>query len=490
MFSTKNNKFKIRSMRVNVLLNMLYTLMNTIFPLITYPYISRVLDPTGIGKVNFFSQIAGYCTMFASLGIGTYGIRAVAETRNNEDDLSKTVKELLRINILLTILVLLIYCVMAVCIPQFKSNIGLILINGLAIATNPFSLDWLYSGLEQYDYITKRDFFFKIISIICIFIFVRTQSNYYIYALILIGANVGSTIFNFAYALKIIDFKFKTKLNYQKHLKPMLTLFASGLAVSVYLSLDTIMLGFIRGNREVGLYTTATKIETVLLAVINAISVALLPRLSAYIQQKRYQEFNIVLKQSISVISIITLSLCSFFIITAKDCILILGGSSFLGATLSMQLLMPILIVSGFSNITGNQILIPQGKDMCFTIAVSVGAIVDIVINFIVMKQFGAAGASFATLIAEIVQMSIQIFYARKDVFRNIDYLSIIKAFFAVTISSILLLIVTPFLEKIPLLIGMVIKAVIFFVLIFLLLLLFREKNIRNLAKAIINYLD
>lgn len=287
MFSTKNSKFKIRSMRVNVLLNMLYTLMNTIFPLITYPYISRVLDPTGIGKVNFFSQIAGYCTMFASLGIGTYGIRAVAETRNNEDDLSKTVKELLRINILLTILVLLIYCVMAVCIPQFKSNIGLILINGLAIATNPFSLDWLYSGLEQYDYITKRDFFFKIISIICIFIFVRTQSNYYIYALILTGANVGSTIFNFAYALKIIDFKFKIKLNYQKHLKPMLTLFASGLAVSVYLSLDTIMLGFIRGNREVGLYTTATKIETVLLAVVNAISVALLPRLSAYIQQNR-----------------------------------------------------------------------------------------------------------------------------------------------------------------------------------------------------------
>lgn len=486
---SKKGKFKIRSMRVNVLLNMLYTLMNTIFPLITYPYVSRVLNPLGIGKVNFFLQIASYCIMFASLGIWTYGVRAVAETRDSEVDLSKTVRELLNINIILTIIVLLVYLIMSFFISQFKSNIILILINGLAIATNPFSLDWLYSGLEQYDYITKRDFFFKIVSIICIFAFVKTQSNYYVYALILTGANVGSTVFNFSYALKIIDFKSKINLNYHKHLKPMITLFASGLAVSVYFSLDTIMLGFIRGNREVGLYTTATKVEAALLAVVNAISVALLPRLSAYVQQKRYREFNIVLKQSISVISIITLSLCFFFIIAAKQCILILGGNSFLGATLSMQLLMPILVISGFSNITGNQILIPKGKDMCFTIAVSVGAVMDIIINFMVMKRFGATGASFATLIAEITQMSIQLFYARKDVFKNSDYLSIMKAIFSVIISSIVLLITKSYFENLPLLVGLVVEAMVFFTFVLLLLLFLKEKNICKLAKDVISYL-
>lgn len=480
-------KINIRSIKINVILNVLYTLMNAIFPLITYPYVSRVLSAVGIGRVNFFSQIANYCTMLAALGIGTYGIRAVARTRFDHEKLSKVVKELLYINIFLTFIVMLLYLIIAIILPQFRSNLPLVLINAIAIATAPFSLDWMYSGLEQYSYITKRDFIFKIISIIAIFLFVKTKSNYAIYAFILMGANLGTTICNFLYAREIINFSAKGRLNYKQHIKPMLTLFASIFAINVYFSLDTIMLGFIRGDRQVGLYTTAVKVENVLLSVVNAISIALLPRLSAYIQEKKYTEFNAILKKSISIIMAINLSLCIFFIITAHECVLILGGNSFSDATLSMQLLMPILVISGFSNITGNQILIPKEEEKYYTFAVSIGAVMDIIINCFLMKPFGATGASLATLLAECTQMSIQLYFCRKEIKRNINFRSLLKIVVSVIVATIALFAIRHYILDIPLLINMVIQAVVFFGVVLLALLILKEENIVEIVTELIH---
>lgn len=473
---------KINSIKFNILLNMLYTLMNVAFPIITYPYVSRVLNPTGIGIVNFFTQIASYCTLVASLGLSTYGIRAVAKTRNDRKKLSITVEELLNINIVLTFFVILIYTILCIFIPQLKKYIALAVINGITIITAPLSLDWLYSGLEQFSYITKRDFLLKVISAVLIFIFVKNKNDYVIYAFILLLGNLGTTIFNFMYAHQFVDFTKNFKLKYRQHLKPMITLFASTLAVSVYLSLDTIMLGFINGEKQVGLYTTATKTETILLAVVNAISVTLLPRLSAYIEQKDYQQYNQILKKSISVIAIITFSLCCFFIITAQECVVILGGRAYLGATLSMQLLMPILIISGFSNITGNQVLIPQGKEIYFTRAVTAGAVVDILINLLVMKNYGAAGASFATLIAEFTQMSIQFYYSKDDILPNFDIQSVLKSACSVLLASLIVIIVKKYVQILPLLISMVVQAIVFFGTYLVFLFMFREKNTKELV--------
>lgn len=470
--------FKIYSVKFNVLLNMIYTLMNTIFPVITFPYVSRILSASGIGRVNFFSQISSYCIMLASLGIGTYGIRAVARVRNDDYKLAAVVKELLLINIFMTTIVMVFYVIIAIISPQFYTNIPLAIINAVAIITAPFSLDWLYSGLEQYSYITKRDFIFKLIVIISIFGFVKNRSDYVVYAFILMLSNLGTAVINFFNATRLINFSLKQKLKFKCHIKPTLTLFGSTLAISVYFSLDTIMLGYLCGDRQVGLYTTAIKVETILLTVVNAISVALLPRLSAYIEEKKYAEFNKVLKSSISIIMAITSSLAVFFIITAKDCILILGGNDFLGATLSMQLLMPILMISGFSNITGNQILIPKGRDMEYTKAVSIAAMIDILINILVMKKYGSTGAAFATLITEIVQMSIQFYYARKDIIKNINYKSLIKILISVSFAAVVLLIVRNYLIELQLLISMIIQAAVFFSVVLIMLILLKEKEV------------
>lgn len=482
------NKLKIRSLKVNASLNVIYTLLNAIFPLITYPYVSRVLQASGMGKVNFFVSVVNYATMLASLGINTYGIRLTANSRKSAVDLSKNVLSLLKINIISTVLVLLIYTGIAFSFKQFYQNIPLVIINGVWILSNPFGMEWLYQGLEQYSYITTRNIAFKLISLILIFIFVKDIHDYIVYSAILASATVGPFIINFCYAHTFINFKmfFSTRLDLGKHLKPMLTLFGSALAISVYTNLDTIMLGVIRDDREVGIYTLAVRVETVLLMVVNAISSSLLPRLSFYIHEKRYSEFNKVLRYSSSIIFMLTCSLTSFFIIVAKDTVLILGGRGFVDATFSMQLLMPILIISGFSNITGNQILIPMKKEKFFMIAVSCGACLDFLLNLWLMKPLGSIGASLATLIAELAQMSIQVFFSRNIIFNNIEWLSFLKNFLSVAAASIFTVFAKNLLSINPFL-NLLCNALVFYSCFLLFLVVTREHNTVEVIKRLGN---
>lgn len=481
----KENKFVIKNIKVNAILNVIYTLVNMLFPLLTYPYISRILGATNLGKVNFFISVANYAILFASLGLNTYGIRAIAKVRDDKMKLAKTTKELITLNMYITIVVMIIYISLAVLVSKFRSNVPLVVINGIWIITTPLGMNWLYSGLEQYTYITKRTVFFKIVSLILIFVFVRTSSDYTNYAAILVFANVGAYFLNYLNANRIVPKYYKRDLEYKKHLKPTLILFASALAISVYTNLDMIMLGFIRGDKQVGLYTVAVKAQTVLLSIVNALSTVLLPRLSFYISQKRIKEFNRILRKSIAVILLLTISLSAFFIIVAPECIAILGGKGYEGAILSMQILMPILVISGFSNITGNQILIPQGKDVAFMKAVISGAVVAFLCNLILMEKYGAVGGSIATLIAEMTQMSIQVYYSWKVVHNNFSYQTVIKAVIA-TVIAVAVTILCNTILKIGAFGKIIMDGIIYYFCYILILKLLKEEYFLELVNKIL----
>lgn len=475
------NKPKIKSVKANAALNVIYTLTNMLFPLLTFPYVSRILLADGIGQVSFFSSISNYCIMLAGLGLSTYGVRAVARVRTDKEALAKTVQELLHINFLATLAVTAIYILASIFSVRMHSYIALCLINGMLILTAPLSMNWLYSGLEQYDYITKRTIAFKLLSLVAVFTFVHKKEDTIIYALILALSNIGTYLCNALYARRFVDFGYHVQREYRKHIRPMLTLFASSLAINVYTNLDTVMLGFIRGDHEVGLYTTAVKVKTILLNIINAISVVLLPRLSYYISQHREKEFRAAIRQSISVIAFITLPVTMYFIEEAKDCILVLGGDAYMGAVPCMQILMPILIFSGFSNILGNQILIPQGKDSCFMRAVVAGAVLDLVLNAVLMPKYGCVGAAVATFSAEAIQMSIQLHYGWKEIVENIDGKSIGKVVASTAVSGIVLIPVQDFLPAIHPLVRLLVSVTIFFVVYVVSLLLMRHMIVQQI---------
>lgn len=470
-----------KSIKVNAVLNIIYAVTNMIFPLITFPYVSRILLVALIGKVTFFTNVSSYATMIAALGLSTYGIRAVARVRDDEEELSKTTQELFVINFIATVVVILSLLVSCLFISKFSEDVLLLLVNCLLILSAPLGLNWLYSGLEQYSYITKRALVFKTISLVSIFVFVHSEDDYIKYALIVVLSSVGSYLCNFIYAQKIISFK-RRHLDFKKHIKPMLTLFASILAINVYTHLDMIMLGFINGDRDVGLYTIAVYVKTALLTMVNAISVVLLPRVSYYISEGKNVKLKQLLTKTVKVIMLIALPLTIFFIIEAQDTIFILGGSQYMDAILCMEILMPVLLISGFSNITGNQVLIPLGLDKFYLRAVIAGAIVDLILNFLFMPSFGCVGAAMATLLAEIIQMSIQFNYAKGYILECIKIKEHLKILVSAAIAAIFLILLKYFITGIPL-IQIIVFAAFFFSLYGIVLIILREEELIQILK-------
>lgn len=475
---------KVKSIKLNAFFNVIYTITNMIFPLITYPYVTRVLSANGMGKVSFFTAVSNYAVMFGSLGISTYGIRAVAKVRDNKDELSKVVQELLAINSIITFFVVLVLLGLIPFIDKFNSEPILFWINIIIVLATPCGMTWLYSGLEQYEYITIRNIVIKIIALIMVFLFVKNKDDYVIYAFLMGFSTVASYICNLIYCRKFINFRLNPHLEFIKHFKPMIYLFASILAVSVYTNLDTIMLGFINGNFEVGLYSVASKVKWLLLSAVNAVSAVLLPRLSNYYSNGKLKKYYDELKKSLSFVILVTVPLAIYFIVESKDCILLLGGSDYEGAILCMQILMPILIVSGLSNISGNQILIPQGKDSKFMQAVGFGAIVDIIFNIILMPKYAAIGAAVATLIAEITQMLIQFYFSRSDILHYIRKRTIFNALFA----SVIAVIITFFIRKnvsINYFYNLMITIVVFFGIYIFILILIKDEYIKEMLKNV-----
>lgn len=477
---------KNSSIKLNALLNVIYTIVNMVFPLITYPYVTRVLSATGMGKVSFFTAVSNYAVMVGSLGISTYGIRAVAKVRDDKEELSKVTTELLLLNTIITAIVIGALVVASPFINEFNSEPVLLLINLLIVAATPFGLNWLYSGLEQYAYITKRTILFKTISLAAVFLFVRQKGDYPIYAAITAFSTIGAYICNLLYARKFVAFHSLRGLEYKKHFKPMLLLFASILAVSVYTNLDTIMLGFINDNFQVGLYSVASKVKWLLLSAVNAVSAVLLPRLSNYISHGEKQKYAEALKKSVSFIFLITIPLATYFTLEAKDSIYFLGGSEYSGAILCMQFLMPILVISGFSNVTGNQVLIPQGCDSQFMIAVVVGAVVDIILNAVLMPGLACTGAAIATLAAEFTQMSIQLHFARKDIFKNIHKSTLWKSILAAVIAGLATVGLRTFVNIFSI-VNLMITAVAFFGIYVTVLVAMREEYMIEIMERLLS---
>ena len=205
---------KGKSIKVNAFFNILYTVINIIFPLIIYPYVNRILMAAGLGKVTFYASVSNYAIMFAGLGLATYGVRAVAKVRENGKELSGIAAELLRINMVATVVVVVIYTCFVLFSERLNKEQCLFWINGILIITAPLGVDWLYSGLEQYSYITKRTVLFKAVSLVLVFLFVRQSDDYIVYAGILAFSNIASILCNYLYAKKLVGFSLQGEYRY------------------------------------------------------------------------------------------------------------------------------------------------------------------------------------------------------------------------------------------------------------------------------------
>lgn len=399
---------KVKSLKHNAVMNVILSISTIIFPLITYPYVARVLGVTMNGRLSFAQSVINYFALFATLGITTYGIRATAQVRDNKRELSKRVQELVIINVITTAIVFAVLFVAILAVPKLRHEWLLLLIYGSNMILNVAGLNWMYSGLEKYDYITIRSIAFKFISLILMFIFVHNPEDGWKYACITVFANVGSNILNIINARKYITFRPIGNYNLKQHIKPTLTMFSTLLAVNVYTSLDNVMLGFIKSDYQVGIYHTAVRIQQILTTLVTSVGAVLMPRLSYYVEKESKGEFYAVLKKSYKVLIMLSVPVTIFFIIFATRTVWVIAGVKYTAAITPMRIMMFTVITTALSNIIGMQIFIPLGKENAFLKAVVCGAVVDIILNAILMPFWGPIGAAIATLIAETVQLVMQ----------------------------------------------------------------------------------
>lgn len=410
------------------MMNAFLTISSFIFPLITFPYISRILGPSGTGNVSFATSIVAYFALFAQLGIPTYGIRATARVRDDKMLLSKTVQEIFIINFLMSVLTYIVFFVVLNFVPQMYNDKMLFIIVSSTILFSSIGMDWLYKGLEKYTYITVVSILFKFIALILMFLLIHQKSDYVVYGAISIFAASASNVCNFFNVHKYIYLKPIGNYDLKIHLRPIVIFFAMACATTIYTNLDTVMLGFMKSNTEVGYYNAAVKIKTVLLGVVTSLGAVLLPRASYYIENNLVDDFKRISSKAINFVFLISFPLTLYFILFSKEGIFFLSGDAYANAILPMQILMPTLIFIGLTNIMGIQMLIPLGKEKVVLYSEIAGAVVDLAINIVLIPVTASSGAAIGTLVAEAVVWIVQYMALKgdvKDAYMKVRYIPI-----------------------------------------------------------------
>lgn len=399
---------KERSVTFNFIMNFILTASAFIFPLITFPYVSRVLLPAGNGKIDAATAVITYFSMFSMLGIPTYGIRACAQVRDDKEQLSRTVQEILCINAVMTALVYVVFGASLYFVPKFAEDRDLLLVMGVTIFLNMVGVSWLYSALEEYAYITMISLAFKAIGVLLMFLFVHDAGDYVIYGGITVVSNVGSYLFNFLRLGRYITIRPVGNYNFRRHLKPIGIFCAMTIATSIYTNLDIVMLKFISGDVQTGYYTASVKIKTIVTSLVTSLGAVLLPRLSYYIEKGMKEEFKRMASKALGFVLLLALPLAAYFTMFAYESIGLVSGKAYLPASWPMRLIMSTVVFIGLSNILGMQVLVPTGRERQVLVSMVAGAVVDLALNMALIPRLGASGAAIGTLVAELAVVLVQ----------------------------------------------------------------------------------
>ena len=400
--------------RKNTALNIIKSICAVVFPLITFPYISRTLLADGVGKINFGNSIVGYFSLFASLGVATYALKECARNRNSREDLSKTASEIFSINMSSTILsyaVLILFLIFAK--PLYNYRI-LIVIQSTGILFNTLGAEWINSAMEDFTYMTLRSVFFQGLSIILMFVFVHSPEDYIRYAVITVLSASGGNIVNILYRKRFCNIHFTFKMNLKKHLPPIILFFSMVLAQQIYVNSDITILGLYKGDYEVGLYSTSVKIYNIVNTVIASVSTVVWPQIAEAYKKNKQEDINRLAKYSLNFILAFGIPCIVGINVIAKEIILLIAGQEYVGATTSLHILTIALLFSFIGGWVGSTMFLPNNNELVCLISSIVAAVVNIVLNLIFIPFWGLNAAAMTTAIAEGVSLIILFFHFDK----------------------------------------------------------------------------
>lgn len=397
-----------KSLTKNGIFYLIYNVLNLIFPLITGIYVARVLLPTDVGAVAAAQNLTQYFVMLGFLGIPTYGMREIAKVRDDLERRSKVFSELLVLNIISTTISLFVYIIIINIVSEYKKDIELYYIVGITVLLNYFNVSWLYEGLEEFKYISVRNFVFKVINFILLIMFVQSTDDKLIYAFITVLGTAGNYLINVVNARKFVHFRIK-ELAIRRHLKSVLYLMAVNLAIEVYSLVDVSMMNFLCPKNHIAYYKYGNGIQKILLTVVNTFTMVLIPRISFYFKSEEFDLYNRLLRKALLVIIIIAVPMIIGIGFTADTIICLLYGAEYLSAATLLKMFAILLLVSPIGYLLGSRVLLASGNENKMIYPVIIGAIVNVIMNTIFIPKYMEFGATIASICSEIVVMIVYI---------------------------------------------------------------------------------
>lgn len=396
---------KEKSLNKNRIYYLIYNVLNIAFPLLTGIYVARMLLPETIGTVTYAQNVVSYFVIFSFFGIPTYGVREMAKVRDDQEGRNKLFTELFIINLISTCVFLVVYLAMIFTVEQFRSQMVLFLVVGILLALNALNISWLYEGLEEFGFISARNLIFKMVSFLFLVLFVREDSDYLLYALVTVVGTAGNYIINVICAPKFAHLTFKG-LAFKQHMKPILYLVAVNLAIEIYSLVDVTMLGNLCIKDEVAYYSYASKIQKILLQVLNSFTIVIVPRLSMY-YKREMEKFNAVIVETLKLLFLLSIPTVVGCWIVGNDMVVILYGSNYIKSGMILKILTMILLVSPTGYLLGSRVMLVSGNENKMLTSVALGAVTNVILNAILIPRLGGTGAAWASLLGELVVMSV-----------------------------------------------------------------------------------
>lgn len=400
----------------NTIYNTVKTVFNILFPLISFPYIARVLGVDNVGKINYSSSIVSYFSLIASLGIFTYAVRECSKYRDDKKSLSNVASQILSINICTTLVSYFFLAVTLLIVHKFNNYRDLIIIQSLAILFSTLGADWLNTAMEDLKYISIRTILMQVVSLLCMFIFVKKSDDYVVYSIIVVLANSGANIINILYRRKYCKIRFTFKIDWKSHMIPIITLFSMMIFQTINTNADTTMLGLIKGDTSVGLYSTSVRIYNAVNQVVASIAWVLMPRLAHSFQQRDYDIVNRLLRYALNHIIVLGVPAIIGINVVTKELIAVFAGPEYVPAVGSLRILTISLALSFFGGLVGNMILLPSNKEKIFLYGCIINTTLNFLLNMVVIPLWGEKGAALSTVISQLAFLTYAICHVDKEI--------------------------------------------------------------------------
>lgn len=414
-------------MKKNYLYNLILSIVNILFPILSFPYVSRVIGPTGIGKVQFITSFAQYFAIVAALGIPIYGIREVAKYKHDKKALSAVSTELFIIYISTSVLLSVVYLGVIFLFPYFREDQSLYLAAGFLVLLAFSSLDWFFAGLEEFKSIALRSVAVKILSLLLLYLFVNDAGDYKEYLFVTMFSLLGNNLISLVILLKKIEVS-RSMLAVKRHLMPLLLIFSTTVATSLYTVLDTVLLGFLADAEAVGLYTAASKLSKITIPFLTSMGIVFIPQLTKKLFESKTDEVSRLINKSFSFNVFFSIPIVAGLYVLSTEFITIFSGEEFLPAVPAMQILSVLPFAIGMGYLFGYQMLVAAGRDKELLYSVIGGVVVSLLLNFLLVPRLRDVGSAIASVSSELIVTIFYFYFVQKHYALRYNWGEILKA--------------------------------------------------------------